>query len=59
MFLCQEERFCEGFPIFGQPYPYGCNGFSSIKHLVHILAQIWRTLKQKKSAQLVVYNTLR
>ena len=35
MFLCPEERFCEGCPIFGQPYPYGCNGFSSIKHLVH------------------------
>ena len=35
MFLCQKERFCEGSPIFGQPYPYGCNGFSSIKHLVH------------------------
>ena len=31
MFLCQEERFCEGCPIFGQPYPY--NSSLKIQHM--------------------------
>ena len=50
--LRQEECLSEVSPVLRHPYPYGCNGFSSIKHLIHTHSNL---VNGNESLQFLIY----
>ena len=52
MFLRQEECLGEVSPVLWHPYPYGCNGFSCLKHLIHTHPNL---VNSNESLQLLIY----